>query len=86
MDRVLEDGSYLRLNSLTLNYDIDLKSNSFIESCNIYLQGRNLYTWTNYSGYDPEVTSFLYDGLILGHDWNNKPNSRTFLVGLNFNF
>ena len=86
MDRVLEDGSYLRLNSLTLNYDIDLKSNNFIESCNIYLQGRNLYTWTNYSGYDPEVTSFLYDGLILGHDWNNKPNSRTFLVGLNFNF
>ncbi len=86
MDRVIEDGSYLRLNSLTLNYDVNVDEVKFIDSCNVYLQGRNLYTWTDYSGYDPEVTSFLYDGLIIGHDWNNKPNSRTIIVGLNFNF
>ena len=86
MDRVIEDGTYLRLNNLTINYDLPIKSKNFIESCNLYLTGRNLFTWTNYSGYDPEITSFLYDGLIQGVDWNNKPNSKSFLVGLNLNF
>jgi len=45
-----------------------------------------LFTWTDYSGYDPEITTFMYDGLIQGVDWNNKPNSKSILVGVNLTF
>jgi hypothetical protein len=86
MDRVVEDGTYLRLNNITVSYDLPMNSMNFIESANIYVTGRNLFTWTDYSGYDPEITTFLYDGLIQGTDWNNKPNSQSFLVGINLNF
>ena len=86
MDRVIEDGSYLRLKSITLNYDIPLSNNNFINAANVYITGSNLFTWTDYSGYDPEITTFLWDGLLQGTDWNNKPNSRSVLVGVNLNF
>ena len=86
MDRVIEDGTYLRLNNITASYDLPMNSVNFIESANVYVTGRNLFTWTDYSGYDPEITTFLYDGLIQGTDWNNKPNSQSFLVGINLNF
>ena len=86
MDRTIEDGSYLRLNNVTINYDVPIDDVNFIDSLNIYLTGQNLYTWTDYNGYDPEITTFLYDGLIQGTDWNNKPNSRSFLFGVNINF
>ena len=69
-----------------MNYDVPIDDVNFIDSLNIYLTGQNLYTWTDYSGYDPEITTFLYDGLIQGTDWNNKPNSRSFIFGVNINF
>ena len=86
MDRFVEDGSYLRLKNITLNYDVPMSSDNFINSANVYVTGSNLFTWTNYSGYDPEITTFMYDGLIQGVDWNNKPNSRSILVGVNLTF
>ena len=86
MDRFVEDGSYLRLKNITINYDVPLRSDSFINSANVYVTGSNLFTWTNYSGYDPEITTFMYDGLIQGVDWNNKPNSRSVLFGVNLTF
>ena len=86
MDRFVEDGSYLRLKNITLNYDIPIKPDNFIDSANVYVTGTNLFTWTDYSGYDPEITTFMYDGLIQGVDWNNKPNSKSILVGVNLTF
>ena len=83
MDNTIEDGSYLRLKNISLGYDLDVDSINFIDSARVSFTGINLFTWTNYSGYDPEITSFLWDGLIQGTDWNNKPNSKTFLIGLN---
>ena len=87
MDRAIEDGSYLRLKSITLNYDIPVKNNNnFIQSANVYVTGNNLFTWTDYSGYDPEITTFLWDGLLQGTDWNNKPNLKSVLFGVNLTF
>ena len=86
MDRFVEDGSYLRLKNITLNYDVPIKPDNFIDSANVYVTGTNLFTWTDYSGYDPEITTFMYDGLIQGVDWNNKPNSKSVLVGVNLTF
>ena len=84
-DRIIEDGSYLRLNNVTLGYDIPINSR-ILERLNIYVSGQNLFTWTNYSGFDPEITNFLYTGLINGVDWNGAPNARNLLMGLNINF
>jgi TonB-linked SusC/RagA family outer membrane protein len=84
-DRYVEDGSYLRLNNITLGYDLPIKENNTIKSANIYVTGQNLLTLTNYSGYDPEITSFMWTGLINGVDWNGPPNSKNILIGLNIN-
>ena len=84
-DRIIEDGSYLRLNNITIGYDVPVE-NSGLEGLNIYLAGQNLATWTSYSGYNPEISSFLSTGLINGVDWNGGPNGRTFILGVNLNF
>ena len=85
-DRIIEDGSYLRLNNVTISYDIPVENNSLMERLNVYIAGQNLFTWTDYSGYNPEVSSFLNNGLINGVDWNGAPNAKTILLGLNINF
>ncbi|MDA9849472.1 TonB-dependent receptor [Flavobacteriaceae bacterium] len=85
-DRIIEDGSYLRLNNLTIGYDIPVSENKFINNLNVYIAGQNLFTWTNYSGYDPEVSTFLYTGLINGVDWNSGINARNVLMGVNIKF
>ncbi|MAR64658.1 MAG: SusC/RagA family protein [Flammeovirgaceae bacterium] len=76
-DWIIEDGSFLRISNINLGYQFD--------KVNIYVSAQNLFTFTGYSGYNPEVTSFLYDGLRNGVDWNGQPNARKFLIGLNFN-
>ncbi|MEM7367416.1 MAG: TonB-dependent receptor [Bacteroidota bacterium] len=83
-DRIIEDGSYMRLNNVTIGYDIPLKS--LVERVNVYVSGQNLYTLTGYSGYNPEVTNFLYTGLINGVDWNGAANAKNILFGLNITF
>ncbi|NLR91109.1 SusC/RagA family TonB-linked outer membrane protein [Flammeovirga agarivorans] len=84
-DRIVESGNYLRLSNLTIGYDLPIKSNS-ISRMNVFFAGRNLFTLTNYSGYDPEVTSFMSDGSIMGVDWNSFPNAKTYSLGLNVTF
>lgn len=83
-DRIIEDGSFLRLNNLTIGYDVP--TNNTVSNLNVYVSGQNLFTWTNYRGYNPEVTSFLWTGLIQGVDWNGAPNASNILVGLNITF
>jgi hypothetical protein len=71
---------------LTIGYDIPVSENKFINNLNLYIAGQNLFTWTNYSGYDPEVSTFLYTGLINGVDWNSGINARNVLMGVNIKF
>ncbi|MDG1394683.1 MAG: TonB-dependent receptor [Flavobacteriaceae bacterium] len=85
-DRIIEDGSYLRLNNLTIGYDIPVTETSLFDRLNVYIAGQNLFTWTNYTGYDPEVSTFLYTGLINGVDFNGAPNARNLLLGVNMSF
>ena len=85
-DRIIEDGSYLRLNNLTVGYDIPVKDTSLFNTMNIYIAGQNLFTWTNYIGYNPEVSTFSNSGLINGVDFNGGPNGRTILLGVNMSF
>jgi len=83
----LEDGSYLRLQNLSLGYTFPDRwtRKAGISKLRIYVQGTNLFTWTDYSGYNPEVNKRSTDALRPGEDYCSYPLSRTFSVGVNFN-
>jgi len=85
----IEDGSYLRLKSVTLGYSIssDFLSKLAINRLRIYVSGKNLYSLTKYSGVDPEVSwGGQNNALSAGADFGGYPNSKSFLFGLNLNF
>ncbi|MGD2069114.1 MAG: TonB-dependent receptor [Gemmatimonadota bacterium] len=82
----LEDASFVKLRNLTLRYDLG-SENDFVrrlgaEGLQVELQGRNLYTWTDYSGYDPEVNMFGLSTVARGVDFATYPNARTVSLGL----
>jgi TonB-linked SusC/RagA family outer membrane protein len=79
-DRWIENGSFIRLKSLTLSYDIPFKS-SFINSAQVYLTGNNLLTFTKYLGYDPEFNTSS-NPLYYGIDTGVSAQPRTVLVGV----
>ncbi|MBS5978975.1 MAG: SusC/RagA family TonB-linked outer membrane protein, partial [Dysgonomonas mossii] len=82
-DFFLESGSYLRLKNITLGYTLPVKTMTSLglakSSVRFYISGDNLATFTNYSGFDPEVGNFGLDG-------GNYPVARSFRLGLNVNF
>ncbi len=84
---VVEDGSFLRLKTVTLGYTIPVPSYlGAIKGANIYVTAQNLVTWTKYSGYDPEVNSFGGNALSQNTDYNAYPNQRLYIAGLRLNF
>lgn len=86
--RFVEDGSYLRLKSLTLSYDFDRKllRKMHLSKLQFYVTGQNLLTFTNYSGYDPEVNAYGADAVALGVDYGTYPQSKAVIFGLNVEF
>lgn len=87
-DRLIEDGSFLRLTNLTFNYRLPtgVTDKLSIDNANVFVTGKNLLLLTNYSGYDPEVNSFGYDALRQGIDWNGFANQRSYTIGVSINF
>lgn len=87
-DLILEDGSYLRLKTLSLSYGLPerwLRGRGF-SAARIYVTGTNLKTWTDYRGFDPEVSSFGVSNLNRGIDIGSYPSARTLTVGFNFTY
>lgn len=86
--RVIEDGSYLRVQNITLGYALpsDLLSKIKISRLRVYATGQNLFTATKYSGYDPEVGSYNQDALITGVDNGRYPTPRIISIGCNVEF
>ena len=84
-DYFLEDGTYLRIRSLTLGYSIpDIAKTTGIEKARVYLTATNPFTFTNYEGYDPEVGG---DGIFTrGVDRGNYPVTRQFMLGVQLSF
>ena len=78
---VLQDASYLRLRNVRLNYNLPLDNVSFIRSANIYITGQNLFTITDYTGFDPEANSFGRSNVRI--DYSSYPLARTWMVGVN---
>jgi TonB-linked SusC/RagA family outer membrane protein len=83
-DRYLEDGSFIRLRTLTLGYTFPktLVSNARLSSLRVYVQAANLFTLTPYSGLDPEVNSQSGVANTKNIDWATVPQPRTFQAGL----
>ena len=84
-DRYVEDGSFVKIKNITVGYSIPGlgEGKSAINQIRIYGQVKNLYTFTEYSGYDPEISSGVLD---TGIDRGYYPQPRTWLVGLNVKF
>ncbi|MCW2119020.1 SusC/RagA family TonB-linked outer membrane protein [Flavobacterium sp. 7A] len=84
-DLFIEDGSYLRIRNITLGYSLSKKTLKSIgvDKFRIYLTGQNLFTFTKYTGYDPEVGGNVSRR---GLDKGNYPFVKSYLLGLNFNF
>ncbi len=85
--RVIEDGSYLRLKTIQLGYEMPsaLMKKAKIKSLRFYMSAQNLITWTKYTGVDPEV-SVYNSALTPGFDYSVYPRAKTTTIGLNLNF
>ncbi|RPD43329.1 SusC/RagA family TonB-linked outer membrane protein [Chitinophaga barathri] len=85
--RVVEDGSYLKLRTVSLGYNIpgELLRRAKIRNFRVYASAQNLYTWTNYSGKDPEVSG-RNGNLTPGFDYAVYPHSLSYVLGLNVTF
>ncbi|MGE0090703.1 MAG: SusC/RagA family TonB-linked outer membrane protein [Bacteroidales bacterium] len=84
-DRYVEDGSFIKIKNIVLGYTLPSSwySKIGITKLRIYAQVKNLYTFTKYSGYDPEIAGGILD---TGVDRGNYPQARTISMGLNLNF
>lgn len=88
-DRFIEDGSYLRIQNITLGYTIPRKLTEKIGISNLRVYGtaQNIYTFTKYSGYDPEIgTAYINGNYLTGIDNGRYPSPRIYTLGLNLTF
>jgi TonB-linked SusC/RagA family outer membrane protein len=86
--RWVEDGSFIRLKNITLNYTIPVNylKKLKINSARVFISGQNLALWTNYTGYDPESQNQSVKNSQLGIDYATQPQPRTISAGINVNF
>ncbi len=84
-DRFVQDADYLRLKNILLSYDlpVDKFGLKWMEGAKIYVSAQNILTFTQYHGYDPEVSQTGSNSLIKGLDRGSYPANKTFTVGLN---
>ena len=83
--RFVEDGSFLRVQALTLGYQAptSLLSKIKLTGLRAYVTGENLFTLTGYKGFDPEVNAFGNSNTVMGVDFGTYPQTRNIIIGLN---
>jgi hypothetical protein len=93
-NRFIKDGSYMRVKTLQLGYNIPIKNigGSFISKARVYIKANNLFTLTNYMGLDPDVNTTGNDSqdigtrLETGIDRTAYPNAKIYSLGIQLNF
>ena len=87
-DRFIEDGSYLRIQEITLSYKLPtgLFAMRGLTNARVYVSGHNLHNFTKYTGYDPDVNSNGTSNIDLGTDYYAYPRARTFTLGISGDF
>lgn len=88
VDTMLEDGSFVRLNNVSLAYNLPARwvQRQGFRDARIYVTGSNLYTWTRYSGFDPEVSSLGVGNVNRGVDVGAYPLARALTLGVNIGY
>lgn len=81
---VVQDASYIRLRNLQLSYNLPVEKVKFIDSARLSLTGQNLFTFTDYVGFDPEANAFGRSNVRI--DYNGYPIARTWTLGVNVGF
>lgn len=86
--RWVQDGSYFRVKSVNLGYNFTrgILSRVKLDNARIYVAATNLFTFTDYKGYDPEVNTTYTGNINLGHDFYTPPQAKTISVGINLGF
>ncbi len=86
--RFVEDGSYIRLKTVTLAYNFkpEFLESVHINRMSVYATGQNLLTFAHYSGFDPEVNAFGTSATELGVDYGTYPQARTVIFGVKLDF
>ena len=87
-EEYIEDGSFIKLREVALNYLLDagLVKSFGLKNLQLTLSGRNLFSIDDYSGYDPEVNVASQSTLVRGFDWSTIPLPRTFSFGITANY
>ncbi|MFT4031934.1 MAG: TonB-dependent receptor [Siphonobacter sp.] len=87
-DAQLEDGSYLRLGAITLGYNLPVSwlRSVGIANAKLYVTGQNVWTLTNYTGYDPETNQTGQGNILRGVDSDAYPLAKSYLVGVHIGF
>lgn len=87
-DQMVEDGSFLRISNINLGYTLPKKIASRLRAngLRVYVTANNIYTFTRYTGYDPEVSTRNSTGLTPGVDFGAYPRTRSFVFGANLSF
>ena len=80
----VQDASYLRLKNVQLNYNVPVDNIDFLSALRIYVTGQNLFTITDYIGFDPDANSLGRSNVRV--DYSSYPLARTFILGLTANF
>lgn len=85
-DRFIEDGSYLRIQEITLSWQLPAIMQHGFKNAKLYASGHNLHTFTKYTGFDPDVNSNGTTNVDLGTDYYAYPRARTFTLGISGDF
>ncbi|MBL7779688.1 MAG: TonB-dependent receptor [Saprospiraceae bacterium] len=87
-DRFIEDGSYLRVQNIRLGYRLPttFTKKYRVESLRLYVNAQNVYTFTKYTGYDPEIGAFNQDPLLQNVDMGRYPTPRVYTFGVDVDF
>jgi hypothetical protein len=85
-DRYIEDASFLRISSVSLSYNLKMPKNCPLRGLTLGLTAQNPYVFTNYSGWDPNVSSFGSSMKRVGVDSGSYPSARTFCFDMSFSF
>ena len=84
-EEFVEDGSFVKLREVSLSYNFAPKWD-FIDNVALSLVGRNLVSWDNYSGWDPEVSAAGQSNGVRGFDFATVPIPKTYQFGINVSF
>ena len=87
-NRYIEDGSYIKLKAMSLGYNLPqaFAEQLKIKNMRVHVTGQNLFTWTSYSGYDPDVSVGKFGALTPRLDYSAYPQSTTIMTGIDITF